>query len=149
MQGVHCTSDAVYVIERLGSKRARDGAYVWRSLLKSGAIVTNGTDVPVEDLSPIESFYATVTRRLADGTAFYPDQRMTRAEALRSYTLSGAYAAFEEDLKGSLTPGKLADITVLSQDIMSIPDEEILKTEVVLTIVGGRVLYERPVLGRR
>ncbi|MCD4692197.1 MAG: amidohydrolase family protein, partial [Calditrichales bacterium] len=84
-----------------------------------------------------------VTRRLADGTEFYPDQRMSREQALRAYTINCAYAAFEEDFKGSLTVGKLADITILSQDIMTIADEDILKTKVLYTIVGGRVMYER------
>jgi predicted amidohydrolase YtcJ len=143
MQGIHCTSDAVYVRQRLGSRRASEGAYVWQSLMKSGAIVSNGTDVPVEDISPIQNYYATVTRRLADGSTFYPEQRMTRAEALRSCTLSAAYAAFEEDLKGSLEPGKLADVTVLSQDILTVPDAKLLDTKVLMTIVGGKVMYER------
>ena len=141
MEGIHATSDAPYVLERLGEQRAREGAYVWQSLLESGAVVTNGTDAPVEDVDPIASYYATVSRRTKDGTVFFPEQRLSRLEALRSYTLSGAYAAFEDDLKGSLTPGKLADITVLSQDIMTIPEDEIPATQVVYTIVGGRVMY--------
>ncbi|MFQ6108634.1 MAG: amidohydrolase [Candidatus Aminicenantales bacterium] len=143
MQGIHCTSDGPWVIKRLGEKRAEEGAYVWQKLMKSGAIICNGTDAPVEDVDPIPCFYATVTRRLKDGTVFYPDQRMSREEALRSYTLNGAYAAFQEDILGSLTPGKLADITILSKDIMSVPEEEILETEVLYTIVGGKILYEK------
>ncbi len=142
MQGVHATSDGPFVVDRLGVDRARHGAYAWRALLDSGAVVANGTDAPVEDLSPIECFYASVTRRLADGTLFFPEQRMTRHEALRAYTLDAAYAAFEEDLKGSLVPGKLADVVILSQDIMTIPAEQIPRTEVLCTIVGGRVVYE-------
>ena len=141
MEGIHATSDAPYVLERLGEQRAREGAYVWQSLLKSGAVVTNGTDAPVEDVDPIASYYATVSRRTSDGTVFFPEQRMSRLEALRSYTLSGAYAAFEEDIKGSLTPGKLADITVLSKDIMTIAEDEIPTTQVAYTIVGGKVMY--------
>ncbi len=143
MQGIHCTSDAPYVLERLGEQRAEEGAYVWQKLMQSGAVVTNGTDAPVEDVDPIASFYATVSRRLNDGRVFYPDQRMSREEALRSYTINGAYAAFEEDSKGSLTPGKLADVTVLSQDIMTIAEDEIPTTEVVYTIIGGKVVYSR------
>jgi predicted amidohydrolase YtcJ len=143
MEGIHCTSDAPYVLERLGQKRAEEGAYVWQKLMQSGAVVTNGTDAPVEDVDPIASFYATVSRRLIDGTVFFPDQRMSRMEALRSYTMNGAYAAFEEDFKGSLTPGKLADVTILSKDIMTIPEDEILTTEVVYTIIGGKVMYSR------
>ncbi len=143
MQGIHCTSDALYVLERLGERRAEEGAYVWQKLMATGAIIPNGTDAPVEDVDPIAGFYATVSRRLADGSVFYPDQRMSREEALRSYTINGAYAGFEEDVKGSLTPGKFADVTVLSQDIMTIPEGEIPSTEVVYTIIGGKVVYSR------
>ena len=143
MQGIHCTSDAPYVLLRLGPKRAEEGAYVWQKLMKSGAVVGNGTDAPVEDVSPIASFYASVSRKLKDGTVFYPDQRMSREEALKSYTWNNAYAAFEERLKGSLEVGKLADITVLSRDIMTIPEDEIPSTDVVYTIVGGKVVFQR------
>ncbi|HKE30008.1 MAG TPA: amidohydrolase [Bryobacteraceae bacterium] len=143
MQGIHCTSDAPYVILRLGPQRAEEGAYVWQKLMKSGAIVANGTDAPVEDVSPLACFYASVSRKLKDGSVFYPDQRMSREEALRSYTWNNAYAAFEENVKGSLEPGKLADITVLSRDIMTIPEEQILATDVVCTVVGGKVLFQR------
>jgi hypothetical protein len=129
------------VYKRLGAERAESGAYMWRALLDSGAVVTNGTDVPVEDANPLASFYAAVTRIANDGSVFFPEQVMTREEALASYTLSNAYAAFEEDVKGSITPGKYADITVLSKDIMTIPAEEILDAEVVYTIVGGKVLH--------
>jgi predicted amidohydrolase YtcJ len=141
MQGVHCTSDAVFVPERLGEERSRAGAYVWQSLLKSGAVLCNGTDAPVERVDPLPSFYASVTRKLADGRVFYPDQRMTREQALRSYTLDAAYAAFEEDVKGSLVPGKLADMAVLSRDILACDDEEIISTQIVHTIVGGKIAY--------
>ena len=143
MQGVHCTSDGPWVIKRLGYRRAKEGAYVWRSLWDSGAVVGNGTDAPVEDVDPIPCYYATVTRRLADGTQFFPEQCLTREEALRSYTINNAYAAFEENLKGTLKPGKLADITVLSKDILTVPPEEILSAKVVYTIVGGKVMYSR------
>ncbi len=143
MQGVHCISDAPWVIRRLGETRARLGAYVWQDLWQTGAVVNNGSDAPVEDVDPIASFYATVSRKLADGSVFYADQRLSRHQALQSYTLNNAYAAFEEDIKGSLTVGKLADITVLSKDIMTIDEDEIPTAEVVYTIVGGKVLYER------
>src|SRR5205085_7187330 len=139
--GIHCTSDAVFVLRRLGPRRAEQGAYVWRSLMDSGAVVTNGTDTPVEDVNPLDSFYASVTRKLASGTTFFPNQKMTREEALRSYTRDCAYAAFEEDIKGSLAPGKLADIVVLSRDIMTCPEEEIRTAKVLYTIVGGKVMY--------
>jgi hypothetical protein len=141
MQGIHCTSDAPYVLARLGPKRAEEGAYVWQKLMKTGAVIANGTDAPVEDVDPIPNFYATATRKLKDGSVFYGDQKMSRMEALKSYTINGAYAAFEEDIKGSLKPGKLADVTVLSKDILTVPDEEIRSARVLYTIVGGKVLY--------
>jgi predicted amidohydrolase YtcJ len=143
MQAVHATSDGPFVISRLGERRARSGAYVWQSLLKSGALVTNGTDVPVERIDPIAGFYSSVTRKMSNGVAFFPEQCMTREQALRSYTLSAAFSAFEDHIKGSLTPGKLADIVVLTHDIMTIADERIPEARVQLTIVGGQVLYER------
>jgi predicted amidohydrolase YtcJ len=144
MQGVHATSDGPWVPAKIGHQRAEEGAYVWQELWRTGAVVTNGTDVPVEPISPVESFYASVSRRLPDGSVFYPAQRMTRQQALRSYTLNNAYAAFEEDLKGSLTVGKLADVVVLSRDIMRVPEEEIRGTRVVYTILDGRVRYRDP-----
>jgi predicted amidohydrolase YtcJ len=143
MQGIHCTSDAPYVLERLGHQRAEEGAYVWQKLMATGATIPNGTDAPVEDVSALASYYATVSRVLKDGSVFFPDQRMSRMDALKSYTLNGAYASFEEDIKGTLTPGKLADITVLSKDILTVPEEEIPTAEVVYTIVGGEVKYPR------
>jgi len=143
MQGIHCTSDAPYVLERLGEKRAQEGAYAWQKLMKTGAIVANGTDAPVEDVDPIPSYYASVSRKLKDGKVFFPDQRMSRMEALKSYTTNGAYAAFEEENRGSLKPGKYADITVLSKDILTVPEDEIPSAKVVYTIVGGKVLYKK------
>jgi predicted amidohydrolase YtcJ len=141
MQGIHATSDAVFVLARLGPTRAEEGAYVWQKLMKSGATIANGTDAPVEDIDPIPSFYASVARRLKDGSIFYPDQRMTRMEALRSYTINAAYAGFEEAIKGSLAPGKLADITVFSKDLMTIAEDQIPTAKVLYTIVAGKVQY--------
>ena len=143
MQGIHATSDAPYVLARLGPKRAEEGAYVWQKLIKSGAIVANGTDVPVERIDPMANFYATITRKTRDGAVFYGDQKMSRAEALKSYTWNGAFAAKEESIKGSLAVGKLADITVLSKDIMTVAEEQIPSTTVVYTIVGGKVAFSR------
>ncbi len=143
MQAIHCTSDAVFVVQRLGQRRAGEGAYVWRSLIDSGVVLCNGTDAPVEDISPIKCFYSSVTRKLSTGVEFFPEQCMTREEALRSYTLQAAYAAFEEDLKGSITPGKLADLVVLSRDIMKCPANEIPNTKVDMTIVGGKIVFKR------
>jgi predicted amidohydrolase YtcJ len=144
MQGVHGTSDAPWVPRRLGAERAAATSYRWQDLWRSGAVVTNGTDAPVEDLDPIASFWASVSRQLPDGTRFDPDQRMTREQALRSYTLNNAFAAFEEDVKGSITPGKLADLAVLSRDIMTVPEDEIRQARVVYTIVGGQGAYRGP-----
>ena len=141
MQAVHCTSDAIFVPKRLGFRRGKQGAYVWQSLMKAGVVVTNGTDAPVEDVNPIPSFYATVTRKLKDGSEFFPEQKMSRIEALKSYTEANAFAAFEEDIKGSLSVGKLADIVVLSQDLLKCPDDKILETKVLYTIIGGKVVY--------
>lgn len=143
MQGIHCTSDGPWVLKKLGEQRAEEGAYLWRTFIDLGVVVTNGTDVPVESIDPIASFHASVSRLCRDGTVFYPEQKMTREEALRSYTINNAYAAFEEHLKGSLEPGKLADIVVLSQDIMTILEEEIPGSQVDLTIVGGEIRYAR------
>ena len=143
MQGVHATSDAPWVYARLGAKRAESGAYLWRSLIEAGVMVTNGTDTPVEDVSPISSFYSSVVRQDRDGNEFFPGQRMTRLEALQSYTINNAYAAFEEDIKGSITVGKLADITVLDRDIMTVPEAEIARAQVDMTIVGGEIRFER------
>lgn len=141
MQGVHCTSDGPWVPSRLGRERAESTSYRWKDLMNSGALVTNGTDAPVEDVSPIASYYSSVSRRMNNGERFTPDQRMTREEALRSYTINNAYAAFEEDLKGTLSVGKLADIVVLDRDILTVPEDEIPETRVLYTIVGGKVVY--------
>jgi predicted amidohydrolase YtcJ len=143
MQGVHCTSDAPYVLARLGEKRAEEGAYVWQKLMQSGAIVSNGTDAPVEDVDPVASYYATVSRKLKDGTVFFGSQRLNRIDALKSYTINVAFAGFEENARGSLKPGKYADITVLSKDILTIPEDEIPTAQVAYTIVGGKIKYKR------
>ncbi|MCB0657787.1 MAG: amidohydrolase [Saprospiraceae bacterium] len=142
MQGIHCTSDAPFVEKRLGTFRAKYESYPWRSLWDQGAIIANGTDAPVEDADPIQCYYATVTRKRADnGFTFFPEQCLTRQEALQTYTINGAYAAFEEDLKGSLVPGKLADIVVLDTNLLTCPEEAILTTKVLYTLVGGEVKY--------
>ena len=143
MQGIHCTSDAIFVLQRLGQRRAAEGAYVWQKLISTGALVTNGTDAPVENIDPIACFYATVSRKLKDGSRFFDDQRMSRERALYSYTLANAIAAFEEDLKGSICEGKLADMVVLSKDILTCEEDEIRKAQVDMTILGGQIVYER------
>ncbi|MBK8920436.1 MAG: amidohydrolase family protein [Saprospirales bacterium] len=139
MQAIHCTSDAPFVVKRLGETRARSGAYAWRSLLDAGAFLANGTDAPVEDVDPLPCIYAAVSRKRADtGLAFFTGQKMVRHEALLSYTLWNAYAAFEEHEKGSLMPGKRADIIVLNKDLLHCSDAEILQAKVTRTYVGGR-----------
>ena len=146
MQGIHATSDLPWAPDRLGRDRTAEGGYVWQKLLQHGVKIINGTDAPVEDISPIASFYASVTRERPDGTpegGMFGDQRMSRQEALRSYTLDAAYGSFHEDVLGSIEQGKLADFTVLSKDIMTVPENQILDTEIVYTVVDGKVRYER------
>ena len=142
MQPIHATSDGGWVGDRIGPARIEEGAYVWRKLLASGAALAVGTDVPVEDLDPIANYYAAVTRTLTDGRVFTGGQRFSRMEALRAFTLGNAFAALEDSIKGSLTVGKLADVTVLSKDITAVPDDEIRSARVVNTIVGGQIRYE-------
>lgn len=139
MQAVHCTSDAPFVEKRLGEQRSREGAYAWRALIDSGAKLANGTDCPVESVNPFECLYAAITRRRLDnGFEFFSEQKMTRIEALRSYTIWNAYAAKEENLKGSLEPGKLADFVILDRNLLSCADEELAKTKVIKVFIGGK-----------
>lgn len=143
MQGIHCTSDAPFVVKRLGTERAQLGAYAWRSLLDAGVIVANGTDAPVEDVNPLKSFYASVTRTREDtGLVFFKEQSMTREEAIYSYTLGNAFAAFEDHEKGSLRVDKMADLVLLSHNLVTCSDDDILNTEVLMTIVDGKVMYK-------
>lgn len=144
MQAVHCTSDAPYVTKRLGEERARTESYMWRSLIDSGAHLANGTDTPVEKENPFDCIYSAVTRKRKDtGIEFYPEQKMTREEALLSYTLWNAYAAFEEDLKGSIKVGKLADLIVTDKDLLKCPESKIPDTKVVMTILNGKIVYQQ------
>ncbi len=143
MQGVHATSDAPWIPLRLGDQRARERTYLWRSFMNAGVRINNGTDVPVEDIAPLASFRSSVTRLTVDGSIFYPEQNMTRIEALRSYTINSAIAAFEEEYKGSIEVGKLGDVVVLDRDILTVSDEELADARVDVTIVGGEVRYVR------
>jgi predicted amidohydrolase YtcJ len=146
MEAIHLSSDRPWAIDRLGEQRIRDGAYMWQALLRSGARIVNGTDVPVEPIDPIACFYASVTRKTLTGQpqgGYEGDQKMTRQQALQSYTLDAAYGAFEENIKGSIEVGKLADFTIFSQNIMTIAEEQILNTSVEMTIVGGEVVFEK------
>jgi predicted amidohydrolase YtcJ len=145
MQASHQTSDMYWAGSRLGSTRLL-GAYAWRSLLDNGSVIPNGSDFPVEQVNPLISFHAAFSRQDAHNwppNGWYPEQKMTREEALRSITLWPAYAAFQESVMGSLTPGKLADFVVLDQDIMRVAPEQVLHTQVLATYVGGKAVYER------
>lgn len=144
IQGIHGTSDLPWASQRLGEARVLEGAYVWQKLRKSGAVLINGTDAPVEDVDPIKSYYASVTRQSEAGVppgGYQPDQKLTRIEALGSYTRDAYWASFAEANGGVIAPGKWADLTVLSRDILTVPDAEILKAQVLYTIVNGRVAY--------
>ncbi len=144
MQATHQTSDMRWAEARIGPERVR-GAYAWRSLLNTGVVIPNGTDFPVEEVNPLLTFHAAVTRQ--DPTnwppgGWYPEQKMTREEALQSMTIWPAYAAFQESMLGSLSPGKYADFVVLDRDIMRVPDTEILGARVLSTWIGGKRVYE-------
>ncbi|AWV97189.1 amidohydrolase [Arcticibacterium luteifluviistationis] len=144
MQGIHMSSDRPWAIDRLGEQRIKEGAYMWQSLLKSGVPIVNGTDVPVESINPIACFYASVSRKTLKGipeNGYESEQKMTRVQALKSYTIDAAYGAFDEEIKGSIMKGKLADFTIFDQDIMTIPEADILKTKVAMTIFDGQVVY--------
>jgi len=144
MQANHCTSDAIFVPQRLGERRSAQGAYVWRSLIDTGAFIPNGTDAPVERVDPRVSLYAAVTRQLATGDTFYPEQCMTRTEALLSYTLWPARAAFQEKQLGSIEKGKLADMVLWDTDLLHCKPSEILIANVKTTILAGAVVMELP-----
>ena len=145
IQGIHMSSDRPWAINRLGQKRIIEGAYVWRDLINHGAILINGSDVPVEPIDPIASFYASTTRKTLKGlpnSGYEPEQKMTRIEAMKSYTINAAYGAFEEKLKGSIEIGKYADFAVFSQNLITVPDDKILETKILYTIVNGKIEYQ-------
>jgi predicted amidohydrolase YtcJ len=144
MQTTHATSDMPWVPARIGRARMEEGAYVWRKLLSSGATIANGSDFPVERPNPMLGFYAGITRQDPDGQppgGWMPGERMSREETLIAFTRNSAFAAHAETLTGSLEAGKLADLVVLSKDIMRVPPAEILSTSVRMTIVGGEIVY--------
>jgi predicted amidohydrolase YtcJ len=146
MQAIHLSSDRPWAIDRLGEKRIVEETYVWQDLMNTGAMIINGTDVPVEPISPVASFFASVTRQTLAGEpegGYEPKQKMTRQQALRSYTLDAAYGAFQEQYLGSIKVGKAADFTIFSQDIMTVPDSDLLSIEIDKTIVEGKVVYQR------
>jgi len=144
MQPAHCTSDMPWAESRVGPKRIL-GAYAWRSVLKTGAHLPLSSDFPGETLDPFAGMYAAVTRQDAAGKpdgGWYPHQRLTRQEALRGYTIEAAYAGFEENDKGVIEPGKLADFTVVTTDVLQAPAKDLLSTRVLYTIVGGQIAYQ-------
>ena len=143
MQPTHCTSDMPWAEDRLGPKRVL-GAYAWRSLLKTGCIIPAGSDFPVQNPNPLLGFYAAITRQDENGQpegGWYPEQRMTRDEALKAFTIWAAFASFQEHTKGSIEEGKVADFTVLSGDIMKMEPGRIPDTRVEMTMIGGEVVY--------
>jgi predicted amidohydrolase YtcJ len=144
MQPSHAISDLFFAPSRLGKDRLA-GAYAWQSLLKSGAVICGGSDAPVERGEPMIEFYAAVARKSIKGESaegWHPEEAVSREQALKMFTMSPAYAAFEEKDRGSIEPGKLADLTILSADIMKIPEPEILKTTCAMTVIGGEIVYE-------
>lgn len=144
MQATHQTSDMRWAEARVGPERIR-GAYAWRSLLNTGVIIPNGTDFPVEEVNPLLTFHAAVTRRDAAGApagGWFPDEKMTREEALQSMTIWAARAGFQESVIGSIAPGKFADFVVLDRDIMRVPEGELLSARVVSTWLGGKPVYQ-------
>lgn len=146
MQAIHLSSDRPWAIDRLGAQRIKEGAYMWQALLQSGVPIINGTDVPVEPINPLANFYASVTRKTLEGSpeeGYEADQKMSRKQALSSYTLDAAYGAFEESMKGSLEVGKVADFVIFDRNIMEIPEAEILQTQVSLTVMDGQIVYQQ------
>lgn len=141
MQPNHCTSDAPYVIKRLGAHRAETESYLWRTFIDNGVRLALGTDTPVEDVNPILNFYSAISRKQSNGDAFYPEQSLTREEALAGYTIGNAYAMQMEEVVGSLEVGKLADIVILSDNILEIPEESIPSTKVRYTILNGKIVF--------
>ncbi len=150
MQPTHCTTDMRFCEQRIGKERSK-GAYIWRTLLDNGASLAFGTDWSVEPLDPMRGLYSCVTRKNIEFDypegGWFPEQKLTMAQAIRYYTLGSAYASFEENIKGSLEVGKLADMVVLSKDLFTIEPKEILTTETVYTILGGKIVYEKPMFG--
>jgi len=144
MQPSHAINDLFFAPSRLGTERLA-GAYAWQSLIKSGCIIAGGSDAPVERGEPMIEFYAAVARKSVkgfSGEGWHPEQAVTREQALKMFTLWPAYATFEENDKGSVEPGKLADLTVLSSDIIKISEPEILKTRCEMTVIGGEIVFD-------
>lgn len=142
-QGIFACSDGPWVEDRLGKDRTVERSYLFNTLYEAGLTPTNGTDPPVDEIDPIASFKCSVTRELSDGTIFQGQEVYTRDVALYSYTMGNAIAAFEEDIKGSIKVGKLADIVILSRDLLTVPDDQLMETQTLMTILGGKVVYKK------
>jgi predicted amidohydrolase YtcJ len=145
MQATHATSDMPWVPARIGPARTQEGAYVWQRFLKSGVVLANGSDFPVEEPNPMLGFYAAVTRQDPDGQpegGWMPEERLSREEMLKSFTWGAAYAAHAEKDLGSLEVGKLADMVLLDKNVMTVEAKDILSTRVLFTIVGGEVVHQ-------
>jgi len=146
MQPTHCTTDMRFCAQRVGQERSKS-AYIWRTLLDNGAKIAFGSDWPVEPLDPMRGLYSAVTRKNIEGDfpegGWFPEQRLTMEEAIKLFTSGSSYASFEEDIKGTLEPGKLADMVVLTKDLFTIAPKEILTTEAAYTILGGRIVFEK------
>ena len=148
MQPTHATSDMRWVEERIGADRAKSGAYAWRSLLEAGAVLAFGTDFAVEPMPPIEGLFSAVTRQSREELNSPPggwlaDQRLTMEEAIRAYSAGSAYAEFQEDVKGTLELGMLADLVVWDRNLLTVPPEELLEASPDMTVVDGRIVFER------
>lgn len=143
VQGIFACSDGPWVEDRLGKDRTLERGYIFNTLYEAGLVPTNGTDPPVDEIDPIGSFYCSVTRILPDGSKFQAHEVYSREVGLYSYTMGNAIAAFEENIKGSIKVGKLADIAVLSQDLITVPDDKIMDTEILMTILGGKVVFKK------
>jgi predicted amidohydrolase YtcJ len=144
MQPSHAIGDLYFAPARLGIARLA-GAYAWETFIKSGVVIPGGSDAPVERGEPMIEFYAAVARKAQNGFSgegWHPEEAVTRMQALKMFTIWPAYAAFEEDLRGTIEVGKLADLTILSADIMKIPEADILKTRCVMTVINGEIVYE-------
>jgi len=146
MQPTHCTTDMRFCAQRVGQERSKS-AYIWRTLLDNGAKIAFGSDWPVEPLDPMRGLYSAVTRKNIEGDfpegGWFPEQRLTMEEAIKLFTSGSSYASFEEDIKGTLEPDKLADMVVLTKDLFTIAPREILTTEAAYTILGGRIVFEK------
>jgi predicted amidohydrolase YtcJ len=146
MQPSHLLDDERWATDRLGPDRVK-GAYAWHTLQQGGAHLAFGTDYPVESINPLRGLYACVTRELPGGGpagGWHPEEKLAMADCIRNYTVGSAFAQFEDQRKGTLAPGMVADIVVFPEDITRMPGKDLLHTPVAITITGGRIVYQRP-----